>query len=106
MTRIINGESPSGHHPRGTVVSAPVVAKVGNEFCSRRFHKTGDKVDLGCSMASWTGKTGKARAKACREKAALNARAALAAMDPDIKASYQDIAIEWRELAAQFEEAA
>jgi hypothetical protein len=39
-------------------------------------------------------------------KAALNARAALAAMDPDIKASYQDIAIEWRELAAQFEEAA
>jgi hypothetical protein len=55
-------------------------------------------------MASWTGKTGKARAKACREKAALNARAALAAMDPDIKASYQDIAIEWRELAAQFEE--
>lgn len=82
------------------------MAKVGNEFCGRRFYKTGDKVDLGCSMASWTGKTGKARAKACREKAALNARAALAAMDPDIKASYQDIAIEWRELAAQFEEAA
>jgi len=25
MTRIINGEYPSGHHPRGTVVSAPVV---------------------------------------------------------------------------------
>jgi hypothetical protein len=44
-------------------------------------------------MASWTGKTGKPRAKACREKAAL-------------KASYQDIAIEWRELAAQFEEVA
>ena len=43
MTRTINGEPPSGHHPRGTVVSAPVVAKVGNEFCGRRFHKTGDK---------------------------------------------------------------
>jgi hypothetical protein len=55
-------------------------------------------------MVLWTGKTGKARAKACREKAALSARAALAATDPDIKASYQDIAIQWRELAAQFED--
>jgi hypothetical protein len=49
-------------------------------------------------------KTGSARAKACREKAALSARAALAAMDPDIKASYHALAIEWRELAAQFED--
>jgi hypothetical protein len=36
-------------------------------------------------------------------KAALNARAALAAMDPDIKASYHDLALEWRELPAQFD---
>lgn len=53
---------------------------------------------------SSTSKTGKARAQACREKAAQNARAALAAADPDIKASYQDLAIEWRELAALFED--
>jgi hypothetical protein len=44
-------------------------------------------------------KTGKAHAKACREKAAHNARAALSATDPDIKASYQDLAMKWRELA-------
>ena len=56
-------------------------------------------------MASWTGKTGKARAKACREKAALTARAALRRWTL-IKASYEDIAIEWREPAAQFEGAA
>jgi hypothetical protein len=55
-------------------------------------------------MALWSTKTGKARAKVCREKAALSARAALAATDPDIKASYQDIAIQWRELAAQLED--
>ncbi len=55
-------------------------------------------------MASLTSTTGKARAKACREKAALNARAAFAATDPDIKASYQDLAFQWRELAAQFED--
>jgi hypothetical protein len=49
-------------------------------------------------------KTGKARAKACREKAAQSARAALSATDPDIKASYQDLAMQWRELAALFED--
>jgi hypothetical protein len=51
-----------------------------------------------------TSKSGSARAKACREKAALSARAALAAIDLDIKASYQDLAFRWRELAAEFEE--
>jgi hypothetical protein len=53
-------------------------------------------------MISSTSKTGKARATACREKAA--ARAALAATDPDIKASYQDLAMQWPELAALFED--
>jgi hypothetical protein len=56
-----------------------------------------------CGMVSPTSKTGKARAQVCREKAAQNARAALSATDPDIKASFQDLALEWRELAALFE---
>jgi hypothetical protein len=59
---------------------------------------------LSCSMISSFCNTGKARAKACREKAAESARAALSAPDPDIKASYQDLAMQWRELAAFLEE--
>ncbi len=54
-------------------------------------------------MASLTSKTGSARAKGCREKAAQNARSAFAAIEPEIKASYQDLAMQWRVLAAQFE---
>jgi hypothetical protein len=56
------------------------------------------------NMASWTGKTRRARVEACRERAAQNTRATLASTDPDIKASYQDLAIQWRELAAQLED--
>jgi hypothetical protein len=37
-------------------------------------------------------------------KSRQTARAALAATDPDIKASYQDLAMQWRELAALFED--
>jgi hypothetical protein len=55
-------------------------------------------------MVSRTNKAGKARATACRQHAALNARAALAATDPDIKVSYRDLAMQWRELAALFDD--
>jgi hypothetical protein len=47
---------------------------------------------------------GKSRSKACRIKAAECARVALTATDPDIKASYQELAMQWRELGAQAEE--
>lgn len=47
---------------------------------------------------------GKSRSKACRIKAAECARVALTATDPDTKASYQELAMQWRELGAQAEE--
>jgi hypothetical protein len=46
----------------------------------------------------------KSRSKAFRTKAAECARAALTAIDPDIKATYQDLAMQWRELAVGAED--
>jgi hypothetical protein len=43
----------------------------------------------------------KSRSKAYRVKAAECARVALTATDPDIKATYQELAMQWRELAVQ-----